>query len=56
MGQSLSAVIGFLLVYVHKLQEKYKELFKKETAKDYYNNDILLKDDGHQASKVLFNF
>jgi hypothetical protein len=50
MGQALSTIMGYLLIYIVKLEDKYNEYFKKETKKDYYNNDILLKDDGQKAS------
>jgi hypothetical protein len=51
MGQSLSTIMGYLLILIVKIEDKYKELFKKEKCKDYYNNDILLKDDEQKASK-----
>jgi hypothetical protein len=51
MGQTLSTIVGYLLIFIVKLEDKYKEYFKQETRKDYYNNDILLKDDEQKASK-----
>jgi hypothetical protein len=53
MGQTLSTIVSFVLLYVVKLQEKYEEIFKKDNKKDYYNNDILLKDDGQKASMLI---
>ena len=55
MGQTLSTIVGYLLIYIYKLQEKYNEYFKQEDKKDY-GKDILLKDDGQRASKDIIIF
>jgi hypothetical protein len=51
MGNSLSAVVGYIIIFYIKLQERVKEFIEKGKKKqmNYYNNDILLKDDEHRA-------
>lgn len=52
MGQSLSVVVGSIIVFFLKLSDKAKSLFTTETKeKSYYNNDIILKDDEQKAGK-----
>jgi hypothetical protein len=55
MGQTLSTIIGYIIVACLKLSDKTKSLFsstdKKE--KNYYNNDILLKEDDEQRAGTL---
>jgi hypothetical protein len=49
MGNSLSAVVGYIIVFFIKLQERVKEFIEKKKQINYYNNDILLRDDEHRA-------
>ena len=56
MGQTLSNIVGSLIVLVLKLSERTKQIFSGEKKeKNYYNNDILLKDDEQQAGKGIIN-
>ena len=51
MGQTFSAVVGFIIVFYLKMRERVKDYFNQGNKKErqYYNNDILLKDDEHRA-------
>jgi hypothetical protein len=52
MGQTLSSIIGTIIVFCLRLSEKTKSVFSVEEKKSsYYNHDILLKDDEQQAGK-----
>jgi hypothetical protein len=50
MGQTISTIMTYCLGFYAKLEDTYELYFKKEAKKDYYSNDILLKDDGQKAS------
>jgi len=55
MGQTMSVVVGYIIVFWLNVSEKAKSMFtsnKKE--KSYYNNDIILKDDEQQAGNISF--
>jgi hypothetical protein len=56
MGQTCSTIASYMLIFIDKIEEKYNDYFKKDSKKDYYGNDILLKDDGQKASKYLALF
>ena len=53
MGQTLSTIVGYIIVFCLKLSDKTKALFtpSEKKEKNYYNNDILLKDDEQKAGK-----
>ncbi len=52
MGQTLSFVVGSIIVFFMKLSEKAKGIFSNEKKeKSYYNNDIILKDEEQHAGK-----
>jgi hypothetical protein len=54
MGQSLSVVLGSIIVFFIKLSERTKAFFSREKPeKSYYNNDIILKDDEQKAGKLI---
>ena len=54
MGQTMSLVVGYVIVFWLNLTEKAKSMFNKETKeKSYYNNDIILKDDEQQAGMIF---
>lgn len=54
MGQTMSAAVGYIILFCLRLQEKAKELFQGNGKKDskYYNHNILLKDDEQRAGKI----
>lgn len=49
MGQTLSTIIGYFIVYIIRLTEKTKSIFYKDQEKSYFNKDMILKDDEQQA-------
>ena len=50
MGQTMSMLVGYMIVFWMKMSEKVKSVFSKDKKeKNYYNNEILLKDDEQQA-------
>ena len=50
MGQTMSTIVGYIIVFCLKLSERTKSIFSGEKKeKNYYSNDILLKDDEQQA-------
>jgi hypothetical protein len=54
MGQTFSNVIGSLIFLILKLSERAKQLISGEKKeKNYYNNDILLKDEEQHAGTWL---
>lgn len=55
MGQTLSTVVGYMIVFYLKFMESVKTMLSSnQKEKGYYNNDILLKDDEQQAGKEIF--
>ena len=55
MGQTMSIIIGNIIVFYLKLQERVRNMFISEKKeKNYYNSDIILKDDEQQAGMILF--
>ena len=51
MGNQLSAVVGYMIIFYLKLREKVVGQFYKNSEKNYYHNDLIIKDDEYQASK-----
>lgn len=57
MGQTMSTVVGYIIVFYLRLLERAKGLFTTQNkGKNYYNNDIIIKDDEHQAGKNIFYY
>ncbi len=55
MGQAMSTIVGYIIVFCLRLQEKAKSLFssgKQNDSGKYFNHDILLKDEEQSASKL----
>ena len=50
MGQTMSTIVGYMIVFWIKMSERLNSVFSKDKKeKNYYNNEILLKDDEQQA-------
>jgi hypothetical protein len=62
MGQTFSNILGSLIFFILKLSEKAQQLISGEKKeKNYYNNDILLKDEEQHAGTInmeiyVYNF
>ena len=54
MGNTLTACATYLVAFYIKLQEQSKALlWGEQKQKNYFNNDILLKDDEQKAGKNI---
>jgi len=52
MGNGISALVGYLIAFYFKIVQQTKALLLGEQKyKNYFNNDILLKDDEQKAGK-----
>lgn len=54
MGQQLSTVVGYVIVFYLKILNRAKSfLDNKKEEKSYYRNDITIKDEEQQAGNYF---
>ncbi len=54
MGNTLTALVSYFVAFYFKLSEKSKAiLWGEQKQKNYFNNDILLKDDEQKAGNFV---
>ena len=50
MGNTMSATVGWVIVFYLSTIDKFRDIFLKHNKnKDYYNHEIILKDEENQA-------
>jgi len=53
MGNSINTFVSCIVAFYFKLTEQSKAfLWSAQKQKNYFNNDILLKDDEQKAGKI----
>lgn len=54
MGNQLSAAIGYFIIFIINIKDRLDSYISKPNDKNFYSNDIILKDDDeHKAGKNL---
>ena len=57
MGNSLSVAVGYLIIFYLQLKDKFNTVFGKQDEKNFYTNDIILKDDDeHKAGIAIISY
>jgi len=55
MGNTITAIVSYIVAFYFKLSEQSKALlWGEKKQKNYFNNDILLKDDEQKAGIIQY--